>query len=123
MRNPDCNKGHLRSSVLKCNTLPDVSQNGTVAGNLSNDIICEDHYDVHNPHRRKEQFFMNVKDSMQNFAINAAAFDQAAALEAAAAAMADAGYTGNYALRLTFVPANGDVTLDYAITFDSITAA
>ena len=52
----------------------------------------------------------------------AVAFDQATALEAAATAVANAGYTGSYAIRISFVPANSDTTLDYSITFDSITA-
>ena len=33
--------------------------------------------------------------------------------------MIDANYTGSYAIRISFVPINGDDTLDYAITFDS----
>ena len=52
----------------------------------------------------------------------AVAFDQATTLEAAATAVANAGYTGSYAIRISFVPANSDTTLDYSITFDSITA-
>ena len=51
--------------------------------------------------------------------INAIVVNKAAVAEAAAAAMESAGYTGSYAIRITFVPANGDGTLDYAITFDS----
>ena len=39
--------------------------------------------------------------------------------KAAQAAMADAAYTGSYAIRIAFVPADSDGTLDYAITFDS----
>ncbi len=42
--------------------------------------------------------------------------------DAAKAAMAEVGYTGSYAIRITFVPADNDGTLDYAITFDSQTA-
>lgn len=47
---------------------------------------------------------------------------QAAVQAAAEAALAQAGYSGSYAIRITFVPINGDGTLDYAITFDSQTA-
>ena len=54
--------------------------------------------------------------------INAISTNQAAIQEAAKAAIADAGYTGSYAIRIAFVPADSDGTLDYAITFDSQTA-
>lgn len=47
--------------------------------------------------------------------------DKATAIAAAEAAMADAGYTGNYAIRITFVPVNYSDDLDYAITFDTLT--
>ncbi len=51
-------------------------------------------------------------------------FNKAAADAAAAAAVAaiEGGYEGTYAIRISFVPANGTDTLDYAITFDSVTA-
>ena len=49
----------------------------------------------------------------------AVACDKAAVDAAVEAALIDAGYTGNYAIRISFVPINGDDTLDYAITFDS----
>ena len=51
--------------------------------------------------------------------ICAVAFDQAAVLEAAQAALTQAGYTGSWAIRVTFVQATAEGTLDYAITFDS----
>lgn len=54
--------------------------------------------------------------------ITAISFNKAAADKAAAAAVREAGYTGTYALRLSFVPMNSEDTLDYAITFDSVTA-
>lgn len=50
------------------------------------------------------------------------AFNKAQADEAAANAVADRNYTGSYAIRVSIVPAGGDNTLDYAITFDSVTA-
>lgn len=53
--------------------------------------------------------------------MNAVVFDAEQADALAAAAVAQAGYTGSYALRICFVP-NGGSTLDYAITFDSVTA-
>ena len=49
-------------------------------------------------------------------------FSKAAVAEAAAAAIRAAQYTGSYAVRISFVPVNGDATLDYAITFDALTA-
>ena len=53
--------------------------------------------------------------------VNAVVFNANDAKAAAAAAVAQAGYTGSYALRISFVPM-GSTTLDYAITFDSVTA-
>lgn len=49
-------------------------------------------------------------------------FSQEAVATAAAAAIKEAGYTGNYAVRISFVPTTGTDTLDYAITFDTLTA-
>lgn len=49
-------------------------------------------------------------------------FSQEAVDTAAAAAIKEAGYTGNYAVRISFVPTTGTDTLDYAITFDTLTA-
>ncbi len=51
--------------------------------------------------------------------IIALAFSRAAAQAAADQAIANAGYTGSYALRISFVPSDSSDTLDYAITFDS----
>lgn len=53
--------------------------------------------------------------------ITAYTFSQSAAQEAAKAAVDAAGYSGSYAIRFTFVPVNSEDTLDYAITFDSVT--
>lgn len=39
---------------------------------------------------------------------------------AARTAMANENYTGDFAIRVSFVPDTGDTTLDYAITFDSL---
>ncbi len=49
-------------------------------------------------------------------------FSQDAVAQAAAAAIENAGYTGEYAVRISFVPTTGDNTLDYAVTFDTLTA-
>ena len=51
--------------------------------------------------------------------ICAVSADMSAVQAAAAAALAEAGYTGSYAIRITFVPADDSGMLDYAITFDS----
>ena len=50
--------------------------------------------------------------------ICALAADQAAVDAAVQAALAEAGYTGSYSLRITFVPADSGGELDYAITLD-----
>lgn len=54
--------------------------------------------------------------------ITAVKFSMAQAQQAAQAKLAEEGYTGSYAIRVSFVPVNGTDTLDYAITFDSLTA-
>ena len=59
----------------------------------------------------------------ENNGINALVINSAEAHAAAEAVMAEVGYTGNYAIRVIFVPDDGMNTLDYAITFDSRTAA
>ena len=41
-------------------------------------------------------------------------------LAAARAAMTEIGYTGSFAIRISFVPVHYQDTLDYAITFDSL---
>ena len=56
----------------------------------------------------------------ENDGITAISFSQADALAKAQAAMEAAGYTGDYAIRFTFVPTSGEDTLDYAITFDAL---
>ena len=43
-------------------------------------------------------------------------------MEQAQQAAKEAGCTGSYAIRISFVPVNGTDTLDYAITFDALTA-
>ena len=62
--------------------------------------------------------YLSVKED----GIRAVAFNQAEALAKAAEKIAEAGYTGSYAIRISFVPINGSDTLDYAITFDSLVA-
>ena len=52
--------------------------------------------------------------------ITAVCFSKALADEAAAAAVAEAGYEGTYSLRFNFVIVGGG-SLDYAITFDPVT--
>jgi len=54
--------------------------------------------------------------------ITAVSFSKAAVQTAADAVIAERGYTGSYAIRFTFVPVSGGDTLDYAITFDSLSA-
>lgn len=49
-------------------------------------------------------------------------FSQEQVAAAAATALEEVGYTGSYAVRISFVPATGGNTLDYAITFDALTA-
>ena len=62
--------------------------------------------------------YLSVKED----GIRAVSFNQAEALAKAAEAIAEAGYTGSYAIRISLVPINGSDTLDYAITFDSLVA-
>ncbi len=50
-------------------------------------------------------------------------FNKAAAQAAADAAIAEAGYSGSYGIRISFVPLNTQDELDYAITFDTQTTA
>ena len=52
--------------------------------------------------------------------ITAIRFSQAAVQASAEKAVADAGYTGSYVIRFTFVPKYAEDTLDYAITFDDL---
>lgn len=54
--------------------------------------------------------------------VRAVAFMMTQALTAAAEAVEAAGYTGAYALRLSFVPTDSAGQLDYAITFETINA-
>ena len=61
--------------------------------------------------------------TVENDGVNALVFDTAAAQAEAEAAIAEAGYTGSYAIRVTMVPVGAGNDLDYAITFDSQMAA
>ena len=61
--------------------------------------------------------------SVDENGVNALVFDTANAQTEAEAAIAAEGYTGSYAIRVTMVPVSAGNDLDYAITFDSQTAA
>lgn len=54
-----------------------------------------------------------------NDGVRALSFNKADIQAKAAEAIANAGYTGAYAIRISFVPVGSADTLDYAITFDS----
>jgi hypothetical protein len=54
---------------------------------------------------------------------NGLSFSKEAAQAAAAQAIAEAGYSGSYGIRISFVPVNSQDELDYAITFDTQTTA
>ena len=58
----------------------------------------------------------------QKDGITAVVFDRQAVQASAEQAVADAEYTGSYAIRFTFVPKYAADTLDYAITFDDLIA-
>lgn len=58
----------------------------------------------------------------QEDGITAYVFSKAQAIDAAKQTMEYLGYSGSYAIRFNFVPPTGETTLDYAITFDSLTA-
>ena len=60
--------------------------------------------------------------TVKNDGITAVSFSKEAVSAAAQQAVADAGYTGSYAIRFTFVPKYSEDTLDYAITFDHLDA-
>lgn len=49
-------------------------------------------------------------------------FSKEATAAAASAALKSAGYTGSYAVRISCVPLGSNNTLDYAITFETLTA-
>ena len=61
--------------------------------------------------------------SVEENGVNALVFDTASAQTEAEAKIAEAGYTGSYAIRVALVPVGSGNSLDYAITFDSQTAA
>ena len=50
-------------------------------------------------------------------------FNKAAVQDAADQAIAEAGYSGSYGIRISFVPMDAQDELDYAITFDTQTTA
>ena len=54
--------------------------------------------------------------------ITAVTFNAATVDALAAQAVSNAGYTGSYAIRITFLPINYEDELEYAITFDSVIA-
>lgn len=56
--------------------------------------------------------------TVENDGIQAISINQALVQEAAAAAILEEGYTGDFVIRVTFVPMDGEGELDYAITFD-----
>lgn len=60
--------------------------------------------------------------TVENGGICGLSFSKTATAEAAAAALKAAGYTGRYAVRISCVPVGGNHTLDYAVTFDTLTA-
>ena len=60
--------------------------------------------------------------TVDNGGIRGLSFSKAATAEAAAAALQAAGYTGHYAVRISCVPINSTDTLDYAVTFNTLTA-
>ena len=57
--------------------------------------------------------------TVANDGVRALAFNKADVQGKAAEAIANAGYTGSYAIRITFVPTGAEDDLDYAITLDS----
>lgn len=63
------------------------------------------------------RFLTVEEDGICAVAYNAEKVDMYTAM-----AIAEAGYTGSYAVRISFVPVNGESTLDYAITFDTQSA-
>ena len=54
--------------------------------------------------------------------ITAISFSKEEAAAAAQEMVENIGYTGDYVIRFAFVPVDGEDTLDYAITFDSLWA-
>lgn len=57
--------------------------------------------------------------TVANDGVRALAFNKADIQGKAAEAIANAGYTGSYAIRISFVPTGAEGELDYAITLDS----
>ena len=66
-----------------------------------------------------ELYLTDIQFSYLKDDIIAVSCSKAAVQAAADAALANAGYTGSYAIRISCVPVHGEDTLDYAITFDS----
>ena len=60
--------------------------------------------------------------TVEGCGIRGLSFNKAATADAAAAALKSAGYTGRYAVRISCVPLSGTHTLDYAVTFSTLTA-
>ena len=61
--------------------------------------------------------------TVENDGFTGLSFSKAAAQAAADQAIAEAGYSGSYGIRISFVPLNTQDELDYAITFDTQTTA
>lgn len=60
--------------------------------------------------------------TVENGGVRGLSFSKNATAIAADAALKAAGYTGRYAVRISCVPLDGYHTLDYAVTFDTLTA-
>lgn len=70
-----------------------------------------------------ELYLTDIEFTYRKDDIIAVSCSKAVVQAAADAALANAGYTGSYAIRISCVPVNAEDTLDYAITFDSQTTA
>ena len=66
-----------------------------------------------------ELYLTDIEFNYLRDPITAVSCSKAVVQTAADAALANAGYTGSYAIRISCVPVNAEDTLDYAITFDS----
>ena len=86
-------------------------------------VVFEDRGDDH-PDGREFVLDVEIFDCTKEYdGFVGKSFSKADAIAAAQAAMAEQGYEGTFAIRISFVPENGQTTLDYAITFDPINAA
>ena len=80
-------------------------------------------YDATNDNDQVDLFGIEFKyHTVEDDGFCGLSFSKSAVDAAAAAKLAEMGYVGEYAIRISFVPINGDDTLDYAITFDTRTA-